>query len=106
MVLLSLSFWRFSYGVILGLTSGNEMGFSVLNFYLIMPCVSFIAALLLGIKNAYMKWAYPVFAGILGFIIPSLVFGSVNWISILFSFVPSVIGLGIGVLVLKLKAGK
>lgn len=74
------------------------MGFSVLSFYLIMPVASLVAALLLGVKNAHMKRAYPVFAGILGFIIPSLVFGGINWVSALFSFVPSVIGLGIGAL--------
>ncbi len=89
---------------IFGLTSGDEMGFSVLNFYLIMPSVFFAAALLLGIKNAYMKWAYPVFAGILGFIVPSLVFSGINWISLFFSFFPSMIGLGIGTLVWKLRA--
>ncbi len=43
---------------IFGLTSGDEMGFSILNFYLIMPSVSFAAALLLGIKNAYIWCEY------------------------------------------------
>ncbi len=88
----------------LGLTSGDEMGFSVLNFYLIMPGISFVAALLLGIKDAYMKWLYPIFAGIPGFIIPFLIFGSTNMVSLFFSFIPSVIGLGIGLLVWKIRS--
>ena len=89
-----------------GTTPGDEMGFSVLNFHLIMPGVSFAAALLLSIKNAYIKWIYPVFAGILGFTLPSLVFDGISWISLFFSFVPSVLGLGIGIFVRKLLARK
>ncbi len=89
-----------------GVPPGDEMGFSLLNFYLLMPCVSFVAALVLGAQNARAKWIYPIFAGILGFAVPALVFGGVDWISLFFSFIPSVAGLGIGVFVRALRAKK
>ncbi len=82
---------------------GDEMGFSVLNFYIIMPLVSFITALIVGIKDAYMKWVYPVVFGVYGLFIPVLIFNSFDFIALFFSFIPALAGVGIGWLINKKK---
>lgn len=89
---------------ILFLDNGDEMGYVVLNFYIIMPLTSLIMAIILGMKDGNLKWGYPIIFGILGIIIPALVFkGSWDWISIFFSLIPGFIGLLIGLLINKYK---
>ncbi len=89
-----------------GAITGEEMGFSVLCFYLIMPVVSFVTALILGLKDAYMKWVYPVVFGVFAVVIPWIIFGTADMVSLFFSFVPAVIGLGASRLILKLRGRK
>ena len=48
----------------------NMFGFVILNFYIIIPMVSFMCALLLRLFNAPLKWVYPVLFAILGIAIP------------------------------------
>lgn len=90
----------------LGSITGDEMGYSILSFYLIMPFTSFVMSLIMGMKNVYMKWLFPVIFGILGFAIPLMVFGSFDWISLFFSFIPAMSGMGVGVLVQRLRLRK
>lgn len=88
-----------------GYITGNELGYVVLNFFMIMPITSFIAALLLSLTKAALKWFYPVVFGIFSYMIPMIVFGSFEGILPLFSaFVPAVLGLGLGLLIAKLRS--
>jgi hypothetical protein len=110
-VFLAILLWGF-----FGSITGNELGFSLLNFYLLMPVTSFVMALILGIivppikpcasRRSFqrMKWLYPVIFGACGFAIPSVIFGSTDLICLFFSFVPALIGLGIGQLVSRLRS--
>ncbi|NLY81550.1 MAG: hypothetical protein GX078_02055 [Clostridiales bacterium] len=89
------------------LKGGDEMGYALMNFYLIMPLVSLVFGIILGSKDAYLKWAYPIVFGILGIIIPSFIFiGSLDWISVFFSLIPALLGLAIGILINKSRNKK
>lgn len=89
------------------LSDGDEMGFVVLNFYIIMPVLSLIIGFILGFKDLPYKLLYPIVFGLLGIIIPAFIFkGSWDWISLLFSLVPALVGLGIGSLVNKVQVNK
>lgn len=89
------------------LKDGDEIGYILMSFYLIMPITSLVSGIVLGIKNAYLKWAYPVTFGALGIIIPSFIFkNSWDWISLFFSLIPALTGLIIGVLINKSKGKK
>lgn len=84
------------------LKDGDEIGYVVMSFYIIMTIASLVVGIVLGVKDAYLKWTYPILSGILGITIPAFVFkGSWEWISILFSLVPSMAGLALGVLINK-----
>lgn len=81
------------------LSAGNEMGYSVLNFYIIMPLTTLIASLFISMKKGYLFWFYPVFVGILGIIIPFVVFSTFDWIHLFFALIPALIGLIIGLII-------
>ena len=88
----------FIWGIFLN--SGDEMGYAVLSFYIIMPVTSFVMALILSISNAYFKWLYPIIFGLIGFFIPPIVFkGSWGWIALFFSMIPALLGLAIGLII-------
>lgn len=88
------------------LKNGDEMRYVILSFYLIMPIVSFVTGIILGLKDVYLKWVYPALFGLLGIILPFFIFSySFDWISIFFSLVPAVFGLLIGILIKKRKNG-
>ncbi len=78
----------FLWGTI-GSITGNEMGYTVLCFYLFMPFTSLVMAFILGINTAHMKWLYPVIFGILGFIIPWAIFKTMDVFALFFSFIPA-----------------
>lgn len=86
-----------------GSIDGDALGYSILNFYLIMPLTSMINGLILGIKNIYLKWMFPVLFGILGFLIPRFVFGSWDGIALIFSFIPALLGVSAGTLISKVR---
>lgn len=89
------------------LKSGDEIGYVLMNFYFIMPMLSLAIGIVLGVKDAYLKWAYPIVFGILGIVIPAFVFSnSWDWISIFFSLIPASLGLVIGVLINKSRNRK
>ncbi|MDF2537682.1 MAG: hypothetical protein K0S76_703 [Herbinix sp.] len=74
------------------------MGYAVLNFYILLPTISFIIALIISLKNGFMYYLYPIFVGALGGIIPFFVFHNIQGINIIFAFVPASIGALIGTL--------
>jgi hypothetical protein len=81
------------------LAEGDEMGYCVLNFYIIMPLISLIVSLIISMKKGYLFWLYPVFVGLLGIIIPFVVFRTFDWYSLIFAFFPALIGLIIGLII-------
>lgn len=84
---------------------GSEFGYVLLNFYIIMPIVAFAIGLILGIKNAFLKWLYPIFAWLLCSAILIMIFSlrSWNWICLLFSLVPAMLGVLLGFLIWKVR---
>jgi len=76
------------------LKSGDEMGYALLSFYLIIPLSSFVIAIILNETNTNLKWLYPVLFGLIGFFIPTLVFqSSWGWYAALYVAVPAILGL-------------
>ena len=79
------------------LKPGNEMGYMLLNYYILMPLLTFVSTLFLAYKNNDSKWIYVFFFGLLGMILPSIVLkASWDWISLFFALVPSLLGLILG----------
>lgn len=86
------------------LDDGGALGYVIMNFSIIMPITSLVMGIILGIKDAYLKWGYPILFGLLGIIIPAIVFrGSWDWFYILYSLIPSLLGLTIGILLNKFR---
>ena len=82
------------------LSDGDEIGFTLINFYIIMPLVSFVSGFVLGLKDISLKFLYPIIFGALAFIISGLIFrGSWDIFSLLFSLVPAGVGLVAGILI-------
>lgn len=102
-----LSFLVFLAIIIWGkfiLEDGDEMGFILLNFYAIMPIVSLISGIVLGMNDDPLKWIYPIVFGLLGIIIPPfIIVGGWDWIAIFFSLIPAIIGLVIGMSMQKTR---
>lgn len=84
------------------LPAGDEMGYAVLNFYIVMPLTTLIASIIISKKNGFLFWFYPVFVGLLGIIIPFVAFSTFDWIGLFFALIPALIGLIIG-LVIRFK---
>ncbi|MBU3102059.1 MULTISPECIES: hypothetical protein [Clostridium] len=87
------------------LSEGDEMGYCLLNFYIVMPLTTLIVSLIISIKKGYLFWCYPVFVGLLGIIIPFAVFSTFEMLSLFFAFFPALIGLIIGIII-RAKAKK
>ena len=82
---------------VLFLRSGNEMGYALLSFYMIIPVSSFVIAFILTKTETNLKWLYPVLFGLIGYFIPTLVFrSSWGWFAALYVAVPAILGLLIG----------
>lgn len=93
----------YTFGVFL--SAGDEIGYVLLNFYIVMPLTALIVSLIISMKKGYLFWFYPVFVGLLGIIIPSVVFSTFEMLSLLFAFIPALIGLIIG-RIIRLKTKK
>jgi hypothetical protein len=81
------------------LSPGDEMGYCVFNFYIVMPLTTIIVSCIISMKKGYLFWFYPIFVGILGIIIPFLVFSTFDRIDLYFAFFPALIGLIIGLII-------
>lgn len=85
------------------LSCGDEMGFCILTLYLILPAAGFICSLLESRKKAWEKWLLPVLFGIIGWVIPILIFRSSisqlteeDGIALLYAMAPSFLGMAVG----------
>ena len=85
------------------LCPGDELGYSLLSFYLIMPLTAFIISAVLSAKNCVFLWLYPVVFGILGFLIPFAVFVSLGPIMFCLALIPSLLGILAGSVFRKTK---
>lgn len=84
------------------LESGDEIGYVLFYYYLVMPIVTFITGFILGIKDSKFKWLYSFVFGLFGVIMPTLILTAAwDMISLLFAFVPALIGVLIGTTVFK-----
>ena len=89
-------------GLIPGLLYGNEMGYWLLGFWLILP----FSALLCTFRAAYRALPryglMPVFVGLWAIVLPFATFGAAGMQSLFYGLVPSLIGVLLGALVRKL----
>lgn len=92
----------FLWGV-LGEHNGEYFGYGLFSFYYIIPITSFLGALIIGTINTPWKWFYPILFGVVGFVIPIIVFGRIANIPLLVYVLPSLVGLSIGAFVFFLK---
>ncbi len=85
----------------------DTFGFVIVNFYMIMPIVSFVFALLLQLFNAPLKWIYPFAFAILGVAIPIIMMMARGILILdnvwLLCVLPPFIGAGLGWLIMLLK---
>lgn len=84
-----------------GSISGYEFGFTLLNFYILLPIITFISALILGLSDAYLKFLYPIFVTILCGLLLFIVYRYLDIYFLVFSLLPASIGLIIGMRVNK-----
>ena len=88
-------------GLIPGLLYGNEMGYWLLGFWLILP----VSALLCTFRAAYRALPryglMPVVVGLWAIVLPLATFRSTEMQSLFYGLVPSLVGLTLGVLVRK-----
>ncbi|OPJ60416.1 hypothetical protein [Clostridium oryzae] len=82
----------------ISLQGGDELGYYILNFYIIMPLSTVITAYFITLKKGYLFWLYPIYVGILGEVIPFLIFHTFDIISLFFAFFPALLGLVIGII--------
>lgn len=75
------------------------MGYSVINFFLIMPSTAFIVSLILSRKKGFLFWFYPIFIGSIGFMIPYIVFHGFHGLALFLNLIPALIGTIVGTLI-------
>lgn len=110
-VFLVLTLWLMG---VFGSYTGDELGVWLLCLYIIMPITSLVVGILLGNKGTFMKWFYPIIVGVYGVFIPY--FTSVRFnssakfyfevVELFFAFIPALLGVFIGILIRKVRAGK
>ncbi len=85
------------------LQPGDEMGYTLLCFYFFLPLTAFICSWVLGTRQTIVKWFIPFVFGAIGGLLPLLVFHTMDMIFLFFSFIPSILGLLIGVAIYSFK---
>ena len=79
-----------------GTAGSDAMGYSLLAYYVMLPVLSLIVAMMLGNRRHPVKWIAPVlFAGV-GYVMPIPVFGTTECFTALMAFVPALVGFVIG----------
>lgn len=80
------------------LVPGDEMGYSLLNFYICLPLTALICSIIAGIQETKIKWGIPALFGLTGWLLPWIVFETTDVIFVMFALVPACIGLVIGII--------
>jgi hypothetical protein len=84
---------------------GGATEYSVITFWIVIPLTCLITGVVLGVKNAAFKWFYPPVFGVITVITITLPFNQGHFfrymlqtapVSILYAFVPALIGVLIG----------
>lgn len=81
------------------LPAGDEMGYTVLNFYILMPLATSSISLIISFKRGCAFWLYPVFAVFSGAIISFAVFNTFYMIDLIVTLIPALFGLVIGLFI-------
>ncbi|MDR0839791.1 MAG: hypothetical protein LBN26_00150 [Christensenellaceae bacterium] len=89
----------------LGQITGNELGFTLLCLFILLPVLAAVTGIVLGIQNGRCKWLYPVFAGFCSLLTQAAVFVNplrayLEWntlVLILPSLVPAALGVLAGI---------
>lgn len=86
---------------LLFLRPGDEMGYTLLTFYLILPTTAFLCSLITAMKQTRVKWLLPVVFGGIGCVLPFIIYKDSLWDSfaLFFAAIPSLLGLVIGLIV-------
>lgn len=86
---------------ILLLTPSNEMGYTILTMYLLLPVVSILTSIVIGLNGPKEKWITPMIMGILGYLLPAVVFQSwlFDYTCLFFSGIPSLVGMVIAIVI-------
>ena len=88
------------------LQPGDEMGYAIFYFYLFMPLAALVCTGILGAKKGKIKWFAPFLFGVIGGLLPWAVFHSTNLIFVFFAFIPSLIGVLSGNIILYVRSKK
>ncbi|WP_100065293.1 hypothetical protein [Miniphocaeibacter massiliensis] len=88
--------------------TGNEMGYSVIFFYIIFPISAFVTNFLSSLYGGLMKYLFTILYGVLGVAMPIIVFvgSGYNSISLYFGLIPAIPGFMIGTFIKMLKFKK
>lgn len=80
--------------------TGNEMGYCLLNYYLIFPIAALICGVvlsaLLGRTRTVFRWLYPVFTGALELLMPLPVFHTASALTVGFGLAAGAVGVVAG----------
>ena len=74
------------------LRPGDEMGYALLNFYLLLPLTALVCSWTAGMRSGWVKWLAPLLFGGIGWFLPLAVFHSTDPIFLFFAFLPSIVG--------------
>lgn len=83
---------------------GDELGYVILCFYLLLPAAAFICSLIAGLRPSPVKWGLPLIFGAVGGILPWLIFHTMDMIYLWFAFIPSAAGLLIATIIKLIKS--
>ena len=103
-IFLGILIWGLS-----GVFGGGGRTYRLFNLYVLIPGVSVIVGIVPGIFNQQRKWLYPVFAGLLAYIVVIILYWqpSAMLFGLSYAFFPLMagfIGLGVGVFIFRMRA--
>lgn len=81
------------------LSPGDEMGYAIIAFYIVIPGAAFFFSIAAGMGDKWMKWLLPVVFGLCNDLIPLLVFGGHDWFFFAMAAVLSLLGLTVGLVI-------
>lgn len=75
------------------LMPGDEIMYNIICNYILLPIVSLISSSVIGKSQFILKWTIPVLFGIIGSVVPKVVFGSTEMLFFMLVFVPGFLGM-------------